>query len=216
MASGGTGTKLLGMPMGLALGFGSLVVSVAIVGLLWKTQIQSMGSEAGALGVSGGVGPNQVLDRTRLTGTISKMQEVGGALESFNAQYGGYPGEVSEARDRPGIPSDSWGAKLSYTPYEFIREIDGIELYREYELVSRGPDGLMDTDDDLVYADGVIVSTGVGLDDDQPESGGRMRDEYAGPGGMVDPGPSSGPGPVGKRALQGARDAAAAAKKRNR
>ena len=206
MGSDGSGSRIAGVPLGMAFGIVGLLVSVAIVGLIWKSQIETLGRGAGELGADGGRGPNQIIDRTRVTGTIVKMQELKSALEGFRVQSGGYPSDLATARERSGTPSDSWGAQFEYDVSGPIGSGDGMALYKSYTLVSRGPDGLLDTDDDLVMKDGVVTTAGASRDDDDDRGGNRVDAETG--GGMVDPGPSSEALPAARRALDAARGVA--------
>ena len=208
MASDGTGTRLMGMPIGMAVGIVGLVVTMGVVGFLWKGQIEGMGAGASALGVDGGRGPNAIIDSTKLTSTIIKLRGLGSQLDHWRVQYGYYPPDLSHVRGRPGNPSDAWGAEMIYTPEGNSVHREGMQMWGSFQLVSRGQDGLLDTGDDLVFADG-MVKGGIAPTEGVDEPGGQVAAETG--GGMVDPGPSSTALPAGQRALSAARDIAASA-----
>ena len=155
---------------------------------------------------SKGKGPLQTIDTAKLTATITRMREIGSALERYKVENGAYPGNLAPVRaGMPGTPSDSWGARMTYEPYDESRAEPG--FFDSYDLISPGQDGLFDTSDDLVLNNGFVRVP-------RPEE----RDEEtadASDGGFVDPGPSNvGPGPVGQRALGAAREAAGRARNR--
>ncbi len=85
----------------------------------------------------------------------------GEALASYYAKFGTYPQEISDLREyvtETISQTDYWGNTLKYAPAALIASKGKASSYSNYQLVSAGPDGLMDTWDDIRMIDGVIVS----------------------------------------------------------
>lgn len=200
-----------GFSIGMAVGLPSLVITLGIVGFLWKGQIDALGKTTRSGGVDR---PLAALDATKLTGTIVQLKEVGSTIENWRVEHGGYPGDIATARERPGEASDSWGADMVYAPVRPQgKDSDGVALFEGYTLTSRGQDGLLGTDDDLVYENGFIrggmPANMIGKPGGQVAHGDASSEEArttTGDNGFVDPGPSGGESlPAGRRALDQAR-----------
>lgn len=201
MANEGMGSRVFGLPLGMAVGLVGLVVSMGILGLIWKEQFSSLGKGAEALGVKSG-GPLGTIDATRITATVTKMREAAAALEQFRAENGGYPEDVKQAMRR--LPADSWGAPMEYEASgKPAGRSAGQALRSDYDIVSRGSDGLSGTDDDLVMHNGV-VDMSFGEDAEEEESSGTAAD----PGTPATGGDEPRATTPGSRAIDAARDAA--------
>lgn len=204
---------IFGVPLGLAIGLPSLIVAVGIGLLIWQRQVESMGKAATAVGAGSGTGPQAVIDRTRLSGTIVRMQELKGMLENWRAENGGYPRDIAAARGRPGNPTDHWGADMDYAPtVPAGKSEDGTPVFKEYTLTSRGQDGLLGSRDDLVMRNGFMEAMAADDGGDGAGSGHGAAEEAQAGAGMVDPGPSNDASPAGMRALDQAREIAGGAK----
>ncbi|MFN7973621.1 MAG: hypothetical protein U0166_14940 [Acidobacteriota bacterium] len=209
MASRGGGAT--GFSAGMLFGLAGLVVTLGIVGMLWKEQFDSLSSRAKE---GGAASPLAVIDSTKLTGTMLKLKELAGAIENWRVEHGGYPPDLSTARERSGSPSDSWGGEIVYAPKRPMgNDNDGMKMFGTYTLTSRGMDGLLDTDDDLVFENGFIRG---GVPDMLGHPGGQVahsdpvgEEARTVTDGMVDPGPSSEALPAARRALEQARGIAA-------
>lgn len=82
------------------------------------------------------------------------------ALNRHYADFGTYPQELSDLRDFSSvvIPStDYWGNPIRYAPTALIASKNSAPGYSNYQLVSAGPDGVLETADDIRMVDGVIV-----------------------------------------------------------
>lgn len=93
------------------------------------------------------------------------------ALTRYYAENGTYPQELSDLNGYvpTSIPqSDYWGNSINYTPTGVIASKKSAPLFSNYQLVSAGPDGIMDTADDIRMIDGVIISAS---DETDPISG---------------------------------------------
>lgn len=201
MARDDMGSRIFGLPLGMALGLVGLIMTVAILGLIWKEQLDALGRGGDELGVDASGGPMRILDSTRVTATIVKMREIGGALEGFRAEHGGYPADLKAANPRSGSPADRWGAPMEYSAGGASA---GRALFTSYELVSRGADGLRGTGDDLVMRNGIVEVSMDGGPGDGGSSG-ASASSASSPGRSEEPAPSS----PGSRALDAARGIAA-------
>jgi hypothetical protein len=85
----------------------------------------------------------------------------GEALAKYYAEFGTYPQEISDLREfvtDTVSQTDYWGNTIKYAPAALIASKGNASSYSNYQLVSSGPDGVMDTWDDIRMIDGVIVS----------------------------------------------------------
>ncbi|HEX4949206.1 MAG TPA: hypothetical protein VFZ34_21190 [Blastocatellia bacterium] len=82
------------------------------------------------------------------------------ALNRYYTEFETYPQELSDLRDfvPEVIPvTDYWGNAIKYSPTALIASKTSTPGYSTYQLVSAGPDGVMETSDDIRMIDGVIV-----------------------------------------------------------
>ena len=85
----------------------------------------------------------------------------GEALSKYYAEFGTYPQEISDLREfvtDTVTQTDYWGNTIKYAPAALIASKGNTSSYSNYQLVSAGPDGVMNTADDIRMIDGVIVS----------------------------------------------------------
>lgn len=78
------------------------------------------------------------------------MAKLSAALEVYNVEKGSYPKSI-KTLEPDYIPStdikDAWGNKILYK----------LDRKQGYQLASRGPDGIKDTDDDLICQNGEFI-----------------------------------------------------------
>ena len=85
----------------------------------------------------------------------------GEALAKYYSEFGTYPQEISDLREfvkESVSQNDYWGNTIKYAPAALIASKGNSSSYSNYQLVSAGPDGIMNTTDDIRMIDGVIVS----------------------------------------------------------
>ncbi len=85
----------------------------------------------------------------------------GEALAKYYAEFGTYPQEISDLREfvtDTVSQTDYWGNTIKYAPAALIASKSNTSSYSNYQLVSAGPDGILNTSDDIRMIDGVIVS----------------------------------------------------------
>ncbi len=83
------------------------------------------------------------------------------ALNRHYAEFGTYPQELADLRESSPalIPNiDYWGNPIRYAPTALIASKNSTPGYSNYQLVSAGPDGILETADDIRMIDGVIVN----------------------------------------------------------
>lgn len=83
------------------------------------------------------------------------------ALNRHYAEFGTYPQELSDLRDSLSVViphTDYWGNAIRYAPTALIASKNSTPGYSNYQLVSAGPDGILETADDIRMIDGVIVT----------------------------------------------------------
>ncbi|RMG53958.1 MAG: zinc ribbon domain-containing protein [Acidobacteria bacterium] len=89
------------------------------------------------------------------------MYKVNDMIARYREQYGAYPERLIDLQELdPSIGPilDTWHHPLVYTPMSAEIASRGLPVpFQKYELVSRGPDGLLGTEDDIVMRDGLIV-----------------------------------------------------------
>jgi hypothetical protein len=84
------------------------------------------------------------------------------ALNRYYAEFNTYPQELADLRDlRRAVVShtDYWGNPIKYSPTALIASKNSTPGYSNYQLVSAGPDGILETADDIRMVDGVIVNS---------------------------------------------------------
>lgn len=83
------------------------------------------------------------------------------ALNRHYAEFGTYPQELADLRDSSPVlipNTDYWGNPIRYAPTALIASKNSTPGYSNYQLVSAGPDGVLETADDIRMIDGVIVN----------------------------------------------------------
>jgi hypothetical protein len=82
--------------------------------------------------------------------TQSNMIKLSAALEVYNVEKGSYPEDI-KTLEPDYIPStdikDTWGNKIVYQ----------LDRKQGYQLISPGPDGIKDTDDDIICQNGEFI-----------------------------------------------------------
>jgi hypothetical protein len=104
--------------------------------------------------------------RTRQTAaTQSSMHHIASILEDYrvNVNHGAYP-NIQQFKVVMGgsLPTDYWDSSIKYQPRtdpvaDKDLEITGLSN-TSFELRSAGPDGIVDTDDDIIMRDGVFFT----------------------------------------------------------
>ena len=93
--------------------------------------------------------------------TVNLMQSIALALETFKVDDQGYPFDIRDGDFYPfylkePLFTDAWGL-----PFEYFsagrKELSYIVVAKSYVLRSRGPDKTIDTADDIVVKDKIIV-----------------------------------------------------------
>jgi hypothetical protein len=91
----------------------------------------------------------KVLEMSNINLTKSNMHQVITGLEVFRAEKGYYPSNLQQLQPdyvhSAAVLKDGWGNELVYT----IKENDW-----DFQLVSKGKDRLINTADDIIFADG--------------------------------------------------------------
>lgn len=96
--------------------------------------------------------------------TRAMMYKVNEAIARYRQQYGSYPERLIDLQEmdptiRPTL--DYWDHPLVYTPMSAVIASRGSPVpFQNYQLISRGPDGILGTTDDIVMRDGVITPPG--------------------------------------------------------
>jgi hypothetical protein len=97
----------------------------------------------------------------RLAATRAAFYQLHSALNKYYREHGTNPPELAdllrESKER--LPQvDYWERAIVYSPGSLIAAKDGPPAFSNYELRSAGPDGILDTADDIIMRDGVIVT----------------------------------------------------------
>jgi hypothetical protein len=119
--------------------------------------------------VIGGYGFSRIprlLDKRRIratAATAATFYEITNLVESYRRKNGSYPpsGEVLRRFAGRPLPKDYWDRLISYQTTANIadaRKGGGPFQFNNFELRSPGPDGELETQDDLVMRDGVLYS----------------------------------------------------------
>lgn len=96
--------------------------------------------------------------------TQSEMHHVANLLEEYKRANSGYPKDVQEYKKVIGesLPADYWDSGLKYQGYPGAladRSVRNIRVpIDNFELRSAGPDGIIDTDDDIIMRDGIFFT----------------------------------------------------------
>ena len=103
----------------------------------------------------------------QVAATQSAMRHVASLLEDYKSTCGSYPRnaqEIAKAMNES-LPADYWEQKIKYQSYTVgIAEKDASPIgmaglaSANFELRSAGPDGIPDTDDDIIMRDGVFLT----------------------------------------------------------
>lgn len=104
--------------------------------------------------------------RTRqIAATQASMHHIAGLLEDFrvNVNHGAYPSAQQFKVVMGGsLPTDYWESSIKYEPRtDPVADKDlGITMLSNtsFELRSSGPDGIVDTDDDIIMRDGIFFT----------------------------------------------------------
>jgi len=102
-------------------------------------------------------------EEARAAATRAQLYELAGALQQYKARYGAYPLQLSDL-SRVSEPvddnsHDSWEQRISYTGYtgELASAGPPAAFNTDYELRSPGPDGVLNTADDILMRDGIVL-----------------------------------------------------------
>ena len=104
--------------------------------------------------------------RTRqIAATQASMHHIAGLLEDFrvNVNHGAYPSaQQFKVVIGGSLPTDYWESSIKYEPRtDPVADKDlGITMLSNtsFELRSAGPDGIVDTDDDIIMRDGIFFT----------------------------------------------------------
>jgi hypothetical protein len=104
--------------------------------------------------------------RTRqIAATQASMHHIAGLLEDYrvNVNHGAYP-SIQQFKVVMGgsIPADYWDSSIKYEPRtdpvaDKDLQITGLSN-TSFDLRSAGPDGIIDTDDDIIMRDGIFFT----------------------------------------------------------
>ncbi|MBI3949826.1 MAG: hypothetical protein HY314_05170 [Acidobacteria bacterium] len=106
--------------------------------------------------------------------TEAMMYKLNLAVAKYREQYGAYPERLIDLQEmdptmRPVL--DYWDHALVYTPMssDVASRVSPVP-FQNYELISRGGDGILGTEDDIVMRDGLMI----------PASSSEMTEQKAG------------------------------------
>lgn len=98
----------------------------------------------------------------RLAATRANLYHLARVIEAYKEQYGTYPRRLLDLQEmdpsfKPVV--DYWGREFVYqTTTSAIAATSGPPPFQNYQLISKGPDGILGTADDIVLQDDVLVS----------------------------------------------------------
>lgn len=98
----------------------------------------------------------------RLAATRANLYHLARAIEAYKEQYGTYPRRLLDLQEmdpsfKPVV--DHWGREFVYrTTTSVIAATSGPPPFQNYQLISKGPDGILGTADDIVLQDDILVS----------------------------------------------------------
>jgi hypothetical protein len=106
--------------------------------------------------------------RTRqIAATQASMHHIAGLLEDYrvNVNHGAYP-SIQQFKVIMGgsLPADYWDSSIKYQPrFDPVADADKEGKFTllsntSFELRSAGPDGIVDTDDDIIMRDGIFFT----------------------------------------------------------
>jgi hypothetical protein len=98
----------------------------------------------------------------RVAATRANLYHLARAIEAYKHQYGTYPRRLIDLQEMdPGFKPvvDYWGREFVYqTTSSMVAATSGPPPFQNYQLISKGPDGLLGTADDIVLQDDILVS----------------------------------------------------------
>jgi hypothetical protein len=99
----------------------------------------------------------------KIAATEAAMHQVAKLIEEYQlANKGDYPKNIQELKKKAGeaLPADYWDRSIKYQSRfaDLADRSAGFMSANNFELRSAGPDGIVDTEDDIVMRDGIILS----------------------------------------------------------
>ncbi len=97
----------------------------------------------------------------REAATRANLYRLAWAIEAYRQQYGTYPRRLLDLQEmdpnlKPAL--DAWGHEFIYRAMSGdVAAATAPMPFQRYELVSKGPDGILGTEDDLVLRDDVLL-----------------------------------------------------------
>lgn len=86
----------------------------------------------------------------------------GNVLEEYKRKYGSYPPNAQEAAKvaNDAVPADYWNHNVTYVPRTGqVANASGPSIsFSNFDLRSKGPDGIPDTADDIILRDGIFYT----------------------------------------------------------
>lgn len=110
----------------------------------------------------------------RLAATRANLYHLARAIEAYKEQYGTYPRRLLDLQEmdpnfKPVV--DSWGREFVYqTTASVIAGTVGPPPFQNYQLISKGPDGILGTADDIVLQDDILVSPAAAAGETAPDA----------------------------------------------
>ncbi len=95
--------------------------------------------------------------------TRANLYRLAWAIEAYRQQYGTYPRRLIDLQEmdphlKPAV--DAWGREFVYSTISGDVAAAAPMPFQRYQLVSKGPDGILGTADDIVLRDDVLLSGG--------------------------------------------------------
>jgi len=99
----------------------------------------------------------------REAATRANLYRLAGALEAYKQQYGTYPRRLIDLQEmdptlKPVV--DAWGREFVYSAISGDVAAAAPMPFQRYQLISKGPDGILGTADDIVLRDDVLLLEG--------------------------------------------------------
>jgi len=97
----------------------------------------------------------------REAATRANLYRLASAIEAYKQQYGIYPRQLIDLQEMdPGLKPvvDAWGREFIYQAISGDMAAAAPMPFQRYQLVSKGPDGRLGTEDDIVLRDDVLMS----------------------------------------------------------
>jgi hypothetical protein len=107
-------------------------------------------------------------EESRAAATRAQMYHLAGDLQRYRARYGAFPVRLSDLAKLDGAElresresRDSWEQKITYVGYTGGLASTGrpAAFNTDYELRSPGPDGVLNTADDVLMRTGIVVDS---------------------------------------------------------